>query len=166
MESAQVRRSIRLYFDVSVILKGLISFVEVVAGILAFFIPVSVLTNFLLNIAGGELIEQPNDFFAQLLSHSAQQLSLTSGTFIAIYLLSRGLVKLLLVVALLKNQLWAYPTSLVVIGAFVCYQVYQFAVGHSLFIVLLTVFDFIVMYFIWREYQILRELRMSGLQLK
>jgi uncharacterized membrane protein len=166
MESDQLRRSIRLYFDVSVILKGLISFVEVVAGILALFVPVSVVTNYLLSIAGGELVEQPNDFFAQLLSHSAQQLAVTSGTFIALYLLSRGLIKLLLVVALLKNQLWAYPTSLVVIGAFVCYQIYQFAVGHSLFIVLLTIFDFIVMYFIWREYQILRELRDKRLQLK
>lgn len=165
METLRERRAIRLYFDVSVILKGLVSFLEVVAGVVALFVPVSVLTDFLLNLAGGELVEQPGDLLAQTVVHAAQQLSLTSGTFIAVYLLSRGLIKLLLVVALLRNQLWAYPVSLVVLGAFVAYQAYQFGIGHSLFIVLLTIFDLIVMYFIWREWRILKELAHTSMSI-
>lgn len=148
-------RRIRLYFSVSVLLKGLVSFAEVVAGMLAFFVPVSTVTNVLVRIAEGELGEG-SDVFAQYLLHAAQQLSVTSAAFIGLYLLSRGLIKLALVIALLKNQLWAYPLSLVVLGAFVAYQLYQFAVGHSVFIALLTLFDLVVMYFIWREYQILK----------
>ncbi len=158
MESLRERRAIRLYFDISVLLKGVVSFVEVVAGTLAFFVPVSAVTNFLMRTVGDELSEH-SDKLGALLAHSAQQLSVTSSTFIAMYLLSRGLIKLVLVVALLKNQLWAYPSSLVLLGMFVAYQCYQLMVGHSLFIALLTIFDLVVMYFIWREYQILRELR-------
>ncbi len=158
MESLRERRAIRLYFDISVLLKGAISFVEVVAGTLAFFVPVSAVTNFLMRTVGDELSEH-SDKLGALLAHGAQQLSVTGGTFIAIYLLSRGLIKLFLVVALLKNQLWAYPSSLALIGAFVVYQCYQLIVGHSIFIGLLTIFDLLVMYFIWREYRILRELR-------
>lgn len=157
MESIREQRSIRLYFTVSVALKGLISLAEVVAGVAALFVPVSWVSDYLVNTVAAELGET-SDTLAALLIHTAQQLSVTSGVFIAVYLLSRGLIKLLLVVALLRDQLWAYPSSLLLIGAFVAYQCYQFAIGHSVLIALLTLFDLVVMYFIWREWQILKEL--------
>jgi uncharacterized membrane protein len=110
----------------------------------------------ILRYAEGELAENSTDFIATQLAHVAQQLSFAGSTFIAFYLLSRGLIKLLLVVALLKNQLWAYPASLVVLGLFVAYQCYQLTAGFSALLLALTVFDLIVMWFIWREYQVLR----------
>lgn len=152
----QKERRIRLYFDVSVIGKGLISLAEIIAGIAALFIPTTVISNLVIAAAQSEVFESPHDVVANFLSQQAHQFAFTSSTFIAVYLLSRGIIKLGLVAALLRNQLWAYPSSLVVLGLFVVYQVYQYATGHSLLIVLLTVFDLIVMYFIWREWQILR----------
>jgi uncharacterized membrane protein len=149
-------RHIRLYFDISIFIKGAISAAEIVVGVLAFFIPVSVITDFVMRYAQGELGEDPNDFVATHLVQIAQQFSVTSGVFIAFYLITRGLIKLLLIIALYKNQLWAYPSSLVVIGLFVLYQVYQIFLTHSLIIIILTIFDLIVMYFIWREYQIVK----------
>lgn len=153
----QQENRITLYFRLSVFLKGGISLVEIVAGILALFIPVSTVTDFLVHLAQGELAEEPADFIAGQLLHFAQQFSLASSTFIAMYLLSRGAIKLALVIALLKNQLWAYPSSLVVLGLFVVYQIYQIVVTHSPFIIALTMFDLVVMWFIWREYEVLRE---------
>lgn len=150
---------IRLYFRISILMKGLVSLLEVVGGILALFIPAAYVTDWIVRFAQGELAEQPGDFIATHLVALAQQFSLTSGAFIAFYLLSRGLIKLLLVVALLKNQLWAYPSSLAVLGLFVLYQVYQIAATHSLFIVALTIFDLIVMWFIWKEYEVLASQR-------
>lgn len=155
MPKAQ-ERNIRLYFDISVLIKGLVSFVEVVAGVLIFFIPVSTVTDYIIRIAEGDMAEISGDVISDMVVHSAQQLSLVGGTFIAFYLLSRGLIKLVLVVALLKNQLWAYPVSLGVLFLFVLYQIYQISLDHSIFLVLLTLFDLVVMYFIWREYQVLR----------
>ena len=154
--TVQQENRIRLYFRVSVFLKGTFSLVEVIAGTLAFFIPVSSITNVVIAIAQGELIEDPSDFVATHLLAFAQQFSITSGTFIAIYLLSRGLIKLVLVGALLKNQLWAYPSSLIVLGLFVLYQLYQIMMTHSLPLILLTLFDLIVMWFVWREYEVVR----------
>ena len=150
-------RRIGLYFKLSVWGKGLISAAEIVGGILAFFVPVSVLTNIVIYFAQGELIEDPHDAIASFLSHSAQQFSLVGGTFIGLYLLSRGVIKLLLVWGLLKNQLWAYPSSLVVLGLFIIYQCYQIAVTQSVFIIALTIFDLIVMWFIWREWEVVKE---------
>ena len=157
MEFTQENESrIRLYFRISIFLKGLISFFEVIGGVLALFIPTAYITSMVVQLAQGELAEEPGDFIATHLIALAQQFSFTSGTFIAIYLLSRGLIKLGLVVALLKNQLWAYPASLVVLGLFVLYQLYEIVVMHSLFIVALTLFDLIVMWFIWREYSVVK----------
>lgn len=156
METAKERR-IRLFFDLSILGKGLISFVEVVAGIFAIFVPVSTLTQILVSFAQSEFLENGGDFIASHILQAAQQLSLTSSTFIAIYLLSRGFIKLGLVVALFKNQLWAYPSSLVILGLFVLYQVYQYILAHSALIALLTIFDLIVMYFIWLEYRVVRD---------
>lgn len=147
---------IRNYFRISVLIKGIISFAEIVGGIAVFFVPVSSIAAFVMRLAQGELTEQPNDIIATYSVHLVQQFSIAGGTFIAIFLLSRGLIKLGLVIALLKNQLWAYPISLVVLGLFVLYQLYQIAVAFSVLLVLLTVFDLVVMWFIWREYQVLR----------
>lgn len=155
MDTVQERR-LRLYFDISIIGKGIVSAAEIVAGVVAFFIPVSTIADLVGGWARGELGEDPGDFIATQLDHLAHQLAFTSSTFIALYLLSRGLVKFVLIIAMLRNQLWAYPWSLAVIGAFVLYQIYQIVTAYSVAIVLLTLFDFVVMYFIWREYQVLK----------
>ncbi len=148
-------RQIGTYFWWSVVLKGVISAGEIAAGLLIFFVPLTTLTAPFIKIAGAELFEEPGNLVAGYLVHAGNSLALAGSTFVAVYLLTRGLIKLLLIIALLKHQLWAYPSSLVVLGLFVAYQCYQFAVSPSIFLVVLTVFDLIVMYFIWREWQVL-----------
>lgn len=154
--TASQEKNITLYFRISIFLKGAFSLLEVIGGVLAFVVPVSAVTDLVVRFAEGELAEDPGDLIATHLVTFAHQFSFASGTFIGVYLLSRGLVKLGLVVALLKNQLWAYPSSLAVLGLFVLYQIYQIAVAFSLFLVGLTLFDFVVMWLIWREYQVVR----------
>ncbi|HEY5383369.1 MAG TPA: DUF2127 domain-containing protein [Candidatus Paceibacterota bacterium] len=149
-------REVRDFFLISILLKGAASLVEVAAGLFALFIPVSTVTNTIVRLAEGELAEEPGDFIATHLVQLAHQFAFASGTFIAVYLLSRGLIKLGLVAALLKNKLWAYPSSLVVLGLFVLYQLYQINISHSILLILLTLFDLVVMYFIWEEYTIVR----------
>lgn len=152
-------QKIRKYFFWSVLIKGFISLAEVIVGTLAFFIPLSVVSDIIGKITQTELIEEPSDFIANHLVTLGHQIASIGGIFIAIYLLSRGLVKLLLIIALLKNQLWAYPTSLAVIGVFVAYQIYQLIVSLSPAIIILTIFDLIVMWSIWEEYKVLRDHR-------
>jgi uncharacterized membrane protein len=50
----------------------------------------------------------------------------------AFYLLSHGLVKVLLVAGLLREKLWAYPASLIVLSAFIAYQTYRYSSTHSI----------------------------------
>lgn len=145
---------IRQYFLVSIFFKGVISFAEIVLGIATFFIPLSLVTDTILRYTDEELAENSTDFIANQLNHIVHHLSFASGTFIALYLLSRGLLKALLIVGLLKNQLWAYPASLIVIALFILYQIYQLVILFSLPLIALTVFDLFVMWSIWREYEV------------
>jgi uncharacterized membrane protein len=69
-----------------------------------------------------------------------------------LYLLSHGAVKLVLVVALLRNKLWAYPLMIVTLAVFVCHQIYRFALSHSVLMILLTLFDVVVIFLTWLEY--------------
>ncbi len=69
------------------------------------------------------------------------------------------LIKLAVVVALLLNQLWAYPASMVVLGLFVVYQVYRYTFAPSIGLILLTAFDLVVLWLIWHEYGQVRAAR-------
>ena len=143
------------FFRLSIILKGLLSAFEILGGILVFVIPPATITALVNFLTQGELSEEPLDFIATHIQTAAQAL-IGADTFIAFYLLSRGLIKLLLVIALLKNKLWAYPASLVVLALFMLYQIYQLFLAFSSIVLIITIFDAIVVYFIWKEYQIVK----------
>ncbi|HUN96063.1 MAG TPA: DUF2127 domain-containing protein, partial [Bradyrhizobium sp.] len=75
------------------------------------------------------------------------------GHFASWYLLSHGGVKLCLVLALLWNKLWAYPLMIVMLAAFIGYQMYRYTLTHSLVMIGLTVFDLIVIVLTVIEYR-------------
>ena len=156
METARTDKQVYKLFRVSVILKGVISAGEIVVGIIAFFVPLSLLTELIASFARAELQSEPGSYIAAHVLILTQGVPEISTLFLGLYLLSRGLIKLVLVWALLKNQLWAYPSSLVVLGLFVAYQLYEIGRSHSIAVIAITLFDLIVMYFIWREYRIVK----------
>ena len=71
----------------------------------------------------------------------------------AVYLLAHGLVKVVLVAALLKNQLWAYPWTIAFLGVFIVYQLYRLSLKASVGLAVLTVFDAVIAWLTWREYR-------------
>ncbi len=152
-------KNIHRFFEISVFLKGLHAILETIGGILLYFISTDTLTQLVVKLAQEELTEDPNDFIAHRLLQSAQHFSIGFKSFAAFYLLSHGIIKLFLVVGLLKGKHWAYPTSLVVLGLFILYQIYRFTFTHSVSLIVLTVFDLIVMWLIWQEYRLIRSLK-------
>lgn len=158
MEPTLKERRITELFRISVMLKGAHALLEIIGGVLFLVIApkISLIPQLVASFTQEELANDPNDLVANFLLHTANQLSISSDLFAAFYLLSHGIIKIILVIALLKNKLWAYPWSLVVLGIFIAYQLYRFTDTHSVFLILLTVFDLAVMYLIWREYKIIK----------
>jgi uncharacterized membrane protein len=156
-DSNTIEKRITEFFKLSIILKGIHAVIEIVGGLLLLVIPSSVLASLAVWVTQEELLEDPHDLIANFFLKFSSQLSVSSELFGGLYLLSHGLIKIVLVVALLKNKLWAYPWSLVVLSLFILYQVYRFTFTHSLGLIILTIFDLAVMWLIWREYQIIKE---------
>ncbi|TFC42557.1 DUF2127 domain-containing protein [Cryobacterium sp. TMT1-21] len=159
MSARQPGRLLDTTFRVSVILKGLDGVLEIVGGVLLLLVSpaqIGAITRFLTQ---HELSEDPHDLVANGLRHLADGISVSASIFAAVYLLLHGLVKVVLVWAVLRDKLWAYPWMIGFLLVFIVYQCYQLAVAFSWGIVALTAFDLIVVYLTWREYGIHRARR-------
>jgi uncharacterized membrane protein len=143
-------------FTASVLLKGAHALIEVVGGLALALVSTDSVIRVVNTMTQSELVEDANDSVATHLLAMAQEFSVQTKSFYAFYLLSHGLIKILLVIGLLKNKLWSYPASLVVLGLLIVYQVYRFSYTHSFGLVVLTLFDMIVMILIWHEYGLVR----------
>ena len=88
-----------------------------------------------------ELSEDPHDFIATHLLNTATGLTRSAVLFGSLYLISHGLVKIVLVAALLKNKLWAYPSMIVFLLLLIVYQIYRIVLVPSVGLIALTVFD-------------------------
>lgn len=104
--------NIHRIFRFSVILKGLHALIEVAGGLALYLVSAQSVASLVNAVTQEELLEDPRDFIASHLLTAAQQLSVETQHFYAFYLLSHGLVKLVLVAGLLRENLRAYPLSL------------------------------------------------------
>src|SRR5579885_3678904 len=89
-------------FRISLILKGLDGLFELIGGIALFFVTPSAIQHVVRTLTQHELSENPHDFIATHLIHFANTSSASTTFFGALYLVTHGLVKIILVVAVLK----------------------------------------------------------------
>jgi uncharacterized membrane protein len=139
-------------FETGITLKGLGGLLEVIGGIALWFITPGRLDLFVRGLLGGEAIRHPHNFVAVHFVHLSGKLAHADPTFASLYLLSHGLVKVALVIALMRNKLWAYPLTIGVFGAFMAYQTYRFTHTHSFALAMLTIFDGFIVWLTWREF--------------
>jgi uncharacterized membrane protein len=95
-------------FEIGIIGKGINGAAEVVGGVLLLVLTPAKLQSLAVSWTREELSEDPRDFIATHLLHTADGLTGAGVLFGAVYLLAHGLVKVVLVAALLLNKLWAY----------------------------------------------------------
>lgn len=152
--SAQEEGRVREFlFHYSVLAKGIFALSEVVSGCALWFFGTGPLVRLVDWLTQDELSQDPHDVVANALRHAASRFSVAGEHFAALYLLGHGVVKLFVIVALLKNKLWAYPASLVIFGGFVVYQIYRYDVIGGAGLIFLTALDLAVMWLIWLEYR-------------
>ncbi|HVC57179.1 MAG TPA: DUF2127 domain-containing protein [Stellaceae bacterium] len=149
-------RRIHQIFVVGVLLKGAHALIECAGGIALAIVSTRAIVALVNALTQDELVEDPNDFVATHLRSLAQNFSVSSKHFYAFYLLSHGFVKIFLVSGLLRDKMWAYPASLIVMALFIVYQIYRFSYTYSWGLVVLSVFDLVVMALIWHEYRFMR----------
>ena len=149
-------KNVHVAFEISLALKGAFAVAEIAASIFAYVVTKQFLLDLVRAITWMELSEDPRDFVANYLIHTAQNLSVSSQNFAAFYLFSHGVIKLLLIIGLWQKKLGYYPAAIAVFGLFILYQSYRFSLTHSPALLLITVLDVVVIGLTWFEYQHLR----------
>jgi uncharacterized membrane protein len=154
-------KTIRRIFNISLVIKGLISFVELIGGVIVLFISQRYVISFVYLVTQGELAEDPKDFIANYLMTSAQNFSVISQHFLALYLLIHGLIKSLLVFGLLKQKLWMYPLAFIAFSLFGLYQVFGFLSTYSIWLLVLTVLDAIIIFLMYHEFEYVKSMALK-----
>ncbi|WP_407345085.1 DUF2127 domain-containing protein [Pengzhenrongella phosphoraccumulans] len=150
-------------FEGGIILKGMSGASEFVAGLLLLLASPAAINGFLAFITQREIAEDPHDKLASFILHSADHFNSGAKTYAVAYLWVHAAVKLIAVIGILRNQLWAYPFSLITLGLLMIFQIYSIAVKFSAGMLLLTVFDGLILGLIWREYSKVRDRRQPPL---
>ena len=142
-------------FEISLLIKSLNAIADTVGGLIIWFTSKAFLVTFILNIFQNELSDDPKDYIANFIVNSAEALAVSSQYFLGAYLLIHGVVKMFLLVCLYKKKLWVYPVSIVIFSLLIFYEIYSFYLNHSMWILLVILFDVFLVLLTWREYGVL-----------
>ncbi len=145
-------------FEIALVLKALNGLIEIVGGVLLLFINSDSLNKIIVYLAQGELTEDPKDIIANTIIQLSRDFSESSLHFGIVYLLSHGVIKLILVALLWKRKLWAYPLSIIFMTFFIAYQTYRYTSNASPMMILLSLLDLIVIALTFIEYHTQRRL--------
>jgi len=146
-------RTLHTVFEVSLLGKAALAVLEIAGGIAAFLVPQAAVLRLAQRIAHEELVDGRRDFIVHHLSQWAQGFSISTRHFAALYLLSHGVIKLWLIIGLLQGKRSYYPIAIAVFGAFIVYQLYRFHYTHSIWLIVITILDALVIGLAWYEYR-------------
>jgi uncharacterized membrane protein len=153
------RSPVQIAFDISIFFKGVDGVLEIVGGLLLFVVRPETITGILITLTQHELRVDPNDIIANWLVRVSQDFSASAQVFAGVYLLSHGVIKVVLVASLFRERLWAYPAAIVVFAIFIAYQMYRYALEPSATMLILSVLDVVVIALTWLEYRRLKRVR-------
>lgn len=146
-------------FALSILAKGLLGLSEVIGGLLLLVVTPAQLDAMSKAVIDAltrrELGQDPHDWLANVLLHRAHPHTFSDAglRFAAAYLLVHGVVKLVLVVALVRHKPWAYPWMIGVLLAFIAYQLVLIAQHPTASLILLTAFDAFMAWLTWQEWR-------------
>jgi uncharacterized membrane protein len=141
-----VSRSLDRVFRISVTLKGVDGALEILGGVILLVVSPSSIASLTRTLTQHELSQDPHDYIASHVLHAATSLTHGTTTYAGIYLLAHGFAKVGVVVAVLRDVLWAYPAMIGLLGVFIVYQLYRLYYDVTVGLTLLTIFDAFVVW--------------------
>jgi uncharacterized membrane protein len=151
-----VARLLHWLFEASLVIKGLLTSAESVAGLGLLIAPNVLVARLVYWLTHFEITDQPTDTMASWTLRAVEQFPVSTQHFYGYYLMAHGGLKLAMVFMLWRRILWAYPGSMVVLGGFVAYQIGDFFHTGSPFLLLLSSFDMVMIGLVWQEWRALR----------
>lgn len=160
---AKASRSTERLFRIAIALKGLDGAVQLVGALILIFVPASLVTGFAHAVITRDLLGDPSGTLARHLELAAEHFAAGgTKTFAVVYLLAHGVVKLGLVWALARKWLRAYPVAMLVLAAFVAYEIYRAIETGSIALPFFAAVDALIIVLVYREYRQLRRERAAA----
>lgn len=147
------KRNVHVTFRIGIVLKALYDIGEILCGIFLIFLTPERMSKLITLISKNELSEDPKDFLMNYLVAFSHTFTHSMQHFTSFYLLSHGIVKILVLILLWKEKLWAYPLSVVIFTVFIILQMQRFSQTHSIVLLFLTFVDLIMIMLTILEYQ-------------
>jgi Predicted membrane protein len=144
---------VHVSFEIGLILKGIHGLMEIIGGILLLFLNPNRLNWLTRFLTQHEISEDPNDKVANFLLTLSSSFSINTQHFAVFYLMSHGIIKCILIFLLWRKKLWAYPLTIVFFIIFIAYQLYRYTFTQSIFLILLTILDTIMIALTYFEYK-------------
>ncbi|MCI2422774.1 DUF2127 domain-containing protein [Saccharopolyspora sp. K220] len=143
-------------FRVAVWLKGLDGATQLVAGIVLIFLPPAVVSRFAHAVVTRDLLGPPSGALAGHFEVAVQHFVGGSRTFVIIYLVAHGVIKLGLVIALLRKIVPMYPVATTALALFVIAELLRAIQTHSAVLPLFALLDVVIIVLVQKEYRELR----------
>ena len=141
-------------FALGIWVKGLDGLLEIAGGLLLLLASNRTVNQIVVSLTQHELVEDPHDWIATTARNTVAHISANTQLFASIYLIAHGLIKIVLVSALLRGERWAYPAAIGFLSLFIAYQIYRLSYQFTPGLALLTLFDLLIVGLTWREYRI------------
>jgi uncharacterized membrane protein len=142
-----------LLFKIALAVKGLDGAIELIGAIVLLLIPTATVQALINDVISRDLLGPPDGSLARHFVSGTADFASGNRTFAVLYLGLHGIVKLVLVVAMLRRIRPAYPVAVVVLGAFVVYEIYRATQTGSVLLPFLAALDVAIIVLIIREYR-------------
>lgn len=146
-------------FRIALVVKGIDGAAELLGAIALLLVSGDWIHRTVAHVLARDLLGPPDGSLARHLVHGTDEFANGNRTFVVLYLGLHGLIKLVLVAALLRKWLPAYPPAAAVLGLFVVYELVHAAQTGSVLLAVLAVLDVAIVVLVVREYRLLRRER-------
>jgi len=136
--------------------KGIFGIIELITGFGLLLVGKKSLNNVMLWLVDLEPFERHPRLLDSTTKFIAEHILGSLHTLIALYMIVHGLVAIAVVIALVHKKLWAFPTAGIILALFIIYQIYRLALVFSLALLIFTLIDIAIIYFLRYEYKRVR----------
>lgn len=148
-------------FRIALLVKAIDGAAELIGAVILLVVPGSAVHRIVGDILARDLLGRPDGTLARHFVAGTSEFVSGNRSFAVLYLGLHGVLKLVLVVALLRKWLPAYPVAVLVLGAFVVFEVLRAIHTGSLVLPFLAALDVAIIAMVIREYVVLRRERLS-----
>jgi uncharacterized membrane protein len=133
--------------------KGIFGIIELIIGIGLLLAGPKALNKYMLWLVEFEPFDKPSKVMDSTTQFIANHVLGSMHMLIALYMIVHGLVFIAVVIALVHKRLWAFPTAGIILTLFIIYQIYRLALAFSLILLIFTLIDIVIIFFLRYEYR-------------